>query len=84
MPDADGLYCTPITDDDGNIIGTARVSGPLTERDREGIRALIDAVRKRQEEEDVADPEAAAESAGRQRAAIARVRRRAKLDGDVP
>lgn len=77
MPDADGLRCEPIRDDDGTVLGIARVSGPLTERDQAALRDLVDAVRRRMDEDD--DPEAAE----RQAAAIARVRRRAGRGGDA-
>lgn len=79
MPDIGGLRCEPITDEDGTVIGTARVCGPLTERDRAAIQDLMVAVQRRMEEEDTVDPDAGQ----RQQEAIARVRERAGLRADT-
>lgn len=49
MPDADGMRCEPIRDDDGTILGIARISGQLSERDQKALRELIAAAPRRAE-----------------------------------
>jgi hypothetical protein len=79
MPDADGMRCEPVTDDNGEVVAVARVSGDLGEEGRRALLHVVEAARRLQAEQDAADPAGAAERAQRQAAAIARVRERAGL-----
>lgn len=65
----DNHRCETVVDEDGTVLGHARVSPDLSE---EGRRALVEV------ERDAADPEAAAERGRRQAEGIARIRERAR------
>lgn len=72
VPDADGMRCEPITDDNGEVIATAHVSGDLSERGREALRELVEAARR----QFAADLEADPSIGERQDAAMRRNRER--------
>lgn len=69
--------CMPLVDDDGQVVARVRASPDLDERGRQALLNVVAAARRLMAEQDAADPEAAAERARRQEAAIARIRERA-------
>lgn len=75
---ADNHRCELVVDDDGTVLGHARVSPDLGERGRRALVELMKAATRLMAEEDAADPEAAEERGRRQQAAIARIRERAR------
>jgi hypothetical protein len=75
--------CVPVFDDDGNVIARAQVSADATDEDMRVIAAIVRAAQRYVEEQDAADPEAAAERGRRQEAGQARIRERnARLRGE--
>jgi hypothetical protein len=65
--------CEPVVDDDGTVLGRARVSPDLGERGRQALLSVVKAAIRLQAERDAADPEGAAERARRQEAGRARI-----------
>jgi hypothetical protein len=75
---AEEHMCVPVVDNAGQVIGHARVSPDLDGRGREALLHVVQAAQRLQAERDAADPEAAEERGRRQRAAIGRIRERAR------
>lgn len=74
--------CEPIVDADGNVLGHALVAPDMDERGRAAL-LLAEAVSRWQEQQDAADPEAAAERARRYAAGQERIRAlNARLRGE--
>lgn len=70
--------CVPVVDDNGEVLGHARVSRDLDKRGQQALLNAVQAARRLMDEEDAADPEAAEERGRRQAAAIARIRERVR------
>jgi hypothetical protein len=73
---ADGHRCEPVVDDDGTVLGHARVSPSMSDEGRRALAALVRAVGAQMAAGDAADPEAAVERACRQEAGRARIAER--------
>lgn len=72
----DDHRCEPVVDDDGTVLGHARVSPGLDERGRQALVALTKATIRLMAKRDAADPAGAAERARRQEAGRARIAER--------
>jgi hypothetical protein len=72
----DDHRCEPVVDDDGTVLGHARVSSDLGERGRAALVEITKAAIRLMAERDAADPEGAAERARRQEAMRARIAER--------
>jgi hypothetical protein len=70
---ADDHRCEPVVDDDGTLLGRARVSPDLDERGQQALLSIVKAAIRLQAERDAADPDAAGERARRQEASRARI-----------
>jgi hypothetical protein len=68
----DSHRCEAVVDDDGAVLGRARVSPDMSDEGRRALAALVRAVGEQMAAEDAADPEGAAERARRQEAGRAR------------
>jgi hypothetical protein len=73
---SDDHRCEPVVDDDGTVLGRARVSPDLGERGRAALLEITKAAIRLQADRDAADPEGAAERARRQEAGRARIAER--------
>jgi hypothetical protein len=80
---ADDQVCVPVVDDDGRVLGHARVAADLDERGQRALVNVMQAARRLMAEEDARDPVAAEERGRRQRAAIARIRARVRRRGEA-
>jgi hypothetical protein len=72
---ADDHRCEAVVDDDGTVLGRARISPGLGERGRRALVEVVKAAIRLQAARDAADPAGAAERAQRQEARRARARR---------
>lgn len=70
---ADDHRCEPVVDDDGTVLGRARVSPDLDAAGRAALVSLVKAAIGLQEARDIADPEGAAERARRYEAGQERI-----------
>ncbi len=68
----DDHRCELVVDDDGTVLGRARVSPDLEERGRRALAEVMKAAIRLMAERDAADPVAAAERARRQEGGRAR------------
>jgi hypothetical protein len=70
---SDEQHCVPVVDDDGTVLGHARVSVVLSDEGQRALLSVVKAAIRFQAERDAADPEAAAERTRRQAASQARI-----------
>lgn len=79
----DDHRCEPIVNDEGEVLGHALVAPDMDERGRAALLSLAEAVSAYAEQQEAANPEAAAERARRYAAGQERIRARLRRRGEL-